>query len=762
MTELDLFSSSEPSAEDFSIDQMIERDYLNYAMSVVKGRALPEIDGNKCVVRRILFAMSEMGLDSRAKAVKSARVVGDVLGRFHPHGDQSVYDAMVRIAQYWKMRYPLVEGQGNFGSRDGDGAAAMRYTEVRLKPIAELFLSEVDRGTVDFRPNYDGAYQEPTQLPSRLPAVLLNGSRGPGVAFRVEIPPHNLSETALAAMAMIRNPQISTEELLRLMPGPDFPTGGQIISPQSSILKAYETGAGSVRVRARWRKEELARGQWRLIISELPFDVSTKDILEEIETLSNPQPKPGKKEVSPDLRQRKAWIGANIDLVRNASDQIEPIRIEIEPKNSKVDPDELMAFLLAHTSLECTIPIDMVTIGLDGNPSRKSLKQLLSEWGSFRLMTVQRRCKFRLDEVLQRLHILEGRQIALLNLDEVIRIIREAEEPKLALVKAFGLSDRQAEDVLEIRLRQLARLEAIKIGREIEALGAESSQLRVWIEDRAALTELVLSEIEADRLKYADERRTIIEEVAATRPSLVAVLDEPITVVVSKNGWVRSRQGHSLDQASFTYKQGDTGQHVVEIRTTGALLLLDTNGRAYTIAAKDIPVGRGDGVPISSLIDLQAGENGIGKVVHVLASSDTEKFLFANSGGYGFIAPVSGLVARNRAGKSFMKLTTGESVLKPTSVTKPMIAAISKGKDFRLIQFPVSEIKELSGGRGVLLMDARPGQLLCVGNTDESQVVIEGSSKTIRIAGADLSKYQLHRARKGCQLPPKFVPVRIE
>ena len=527
------------------LDLFAERAYLAYAMSVVKSRALPQVeDGMKPVQRRILFAMNEMRLSASSKHVKSARVVGDVIGKYHPHGDSSVYDAMVRTAQDFSLRYPLVDGQGNFGSRDGDSAAAMRYTECRLTPIADLLLSELDRGTVDFRPNYDGAFKEPALLPARLPFVLMNGASGIAVGMATEIPPHNLREVAKAACLLIRKPEATLDEVMEVLPGPDYPGGGQLISTTETLREAYTTGRGSLRMRARWRIEEMARGQWRVIIDEFPHGVSAAQVLAEIETLTNPQPRTGKKEVSQEQKQLKQLVLSVLETVRDESSDKAPIRLVLEPRSSRQSRDEFMAVLLAHTSLETSTSLNLTMIGRDGRPQQKNLVQILSEWVDFRYVTVERRTRHRLDEVDRRIHILEGRMIAFLNIEEVIRVIRESDEPKPALIAAFGLTDIQAEDILEIRLRQLARLEGIKIEQELAKLKEERDGLTHLLDSRPAMTKLILKEIEADTKQYSDERRTLIETVAPVAVAEVSVADEPVTVVVSKNGWVRSRQGH--------------------------------------------------------------------------------------------------------------------------------------------------------------------------------------------------------------------------
>jgi topoisomerase-4 subunit A len=481
-----------------------ERAYLDYAISVVKGRALPDVcDGQKPVQRRILYSMNELGLNAAAKPRKSATVVGDVLGKLHPHGDQSVYDAMVRMAQDFSLRYPLIDGQGNFGSRDGDGAAAMRYTEARLTPIAKLLLDEIDLGTVDFQPNYDGSSEEPTLLPGRLPFVLLNGASGIAVGMATEIPSHNLNEVAKAAVALIRNPNISHAELMTFIPGPDFPGGGQIITPPSTIADIYAIGRGSIKVRARWKIEELARGQWQVVVTELPHGTSSQKVLEEIEEITNPKIKLGKKSLSPEQINLKQNILTVLDTVRDESGKEASVRLVLEPKSKNQDQAEFMQMLLAHTSLETSASLNLVMIGGDGRPQQKSLSQILHEWTTFRFVVVTRRTQYKLKKVDDRIHILEGREAILLNIDKVIKIIRESDEPKPALIEAFALSDRQAEDILEIRLRQLARLESIKIQQELSELRTEKSQLQNLLDDAAAMKRSVIKEIENNMATHA-------------------------------------------------------------------------------------------------------------------------------------------------------------------------------------------------------------------------------------------------------------------
>jgi len=737
-----------------------ERAYLAYAMSVVRGRALPQVeDGMKPVQRRILYTMHRMRLAPTAKPVKSARVVGDVMGKLHPHGDSSIYDASVRLAQDFSLRYPLIDGQGNFGSRDGDGAAAMRYTEMRLTPIAELLLSEIEMGTVDFVPNYDGGDEEPKLLPARLPMLLLNGSSGIAVGMATECQPHNLREVAAAAQMLIKKPNATIDEIRSVMPGPDFPGGGQIISPDSTIRDAYESGRGSIRMRARWRIEQLARGAWRIIVDEMPHGVSTAKVLAEIEAVTNPQPKAGKKEISQDEKNNKALLLGVLDAARDESSDKAAVRLVLEPKTRTQEPDELMRVLLAHTSLEASVPMNFTAIGLDGRPGQKGIKALLCEWIGFRFATVERRTRYRLGQVERRIHILEGRQIAWLHIDEIIKVIREADEPKAELIARFGLSEIQAEDILEIRLRQLAKLEYIAIEKELSGLREERTGLLELLENRNSMTRLILKEIAEDTKKYGDDRRTLIEAAASVSNIEAPVLDEPVTVILSKNGWVRTRQGHGIDPQTLTYKSGDGDFLVAEARTTWPLLLIDSMGRAYSVRIADLPGGRGDGVPITSLIELQPGA----RVAQALADDPAVEYFFANSGSYGFITKLEELVSRQRAGKAFMTLEDKESVLVPTRVLGEWIAAVSGNG--RLLYFPRAEMKVMARGRGMIVMGLDEKEELvaiCCPPTDAVKVIGAGrGGKEIDmiVKGVALEACRGKRARKGGTLVPKVKPV---
>ena len=714
--------------DDSSLDlaTYAQRAYLEYALSVVKGRALPDVaDGQKPVQRRILYSMWRMGLGfgggGGAKPVKSARVVGDVLGRFHPHGDQAAYDALVRMAQDFAQRYPLIDGQGNFGSRDGDGAAAMRYTEARLAKISNLLLDEIDEGTVEFVLNYDGSTQEPLVLPARLPFTLLNGASGIAVGLATEIPSHNLREVAEACVALVKNPKLADDELMALVPGPDYPGGGQVISSAADIAEAYATGRGSLKVRARWKIEELARGQWQLVVTELPPGVSSQKVLEEIEELTNPKVKAGKKALSQDQVQLKQTVLAVLDAVRDESSKDAPVRLVFEPKTSRIDQQELTTTLLAHTSLETSAPINLTMVGLDGKPIQKSLRQMLVEWIEFRQRTIERRSRHRLDKVLDRIHILEGRQLVLLNIDEVIAIIRAADEPRQALMARFRLSERQADDILEIRLRQLARLEAIKIEQELKELRGEQAKLEEILGSPAALRRLMIKEIEADTKTFGDARRTLIQ-AEKKAVAEVKVVDEPVTVVVSQKGWVRARQGHGHDAATFAFKAGDGLYGTFECRTVDTLLAFGSNGRVYSVPVAVLPGARGDGQPLTTFIELEAGS----QLVHYFAGAGNVWLLLSNSGGYGFVAAVENMVSRQKGGKSFISLGAGETVCRPSLVGVPPAAGAaatgaaafathvccaSSGK--RILTFEISELKPMAnGGRGLMLLDLEPKEEL--------------------------------------------------
>ncbi|MDD0812803.1 DNA topoisomerase IV subunit A [Curvibacter sp. RS43] len=768
------FSSGE-SDDGLSLANYAQRAYLEYALSVVKGRALPDVcDGQKPVQRRILYSMSRMGLgfsgNTAAKPVKSARVVGDVLGRFHPHGDQAAYDALVRMAQDFNQRYPLIDGQGNFGSRDGDGAAAMRYTEARLSRITSLLLDEIDEGTVDFIPNYDGSTQEPTQLPARLPFTLLNGASGIAVGLATEIPSHNLREVADACVALIKNPQLPEADLLALVPGPDYPGGGQIISGPGDIADAYRSGRGSLKVRARWKIEDLARGQWQLVVNELPPGVSTQRVLEEIEELTNPKVKAGKKALSQDQTLLKATVLAVLDTVRDESSKDAPVRLVFEPKTSKISQPELITTLLAHTSLETSAPINLTMIGLDGRPVQKSLRQMFEEWIAFRQATLTRRSQHRLDKVLDRIHILEGRHLVLLNIDEVIAIIRHSDEPKAALIARFNLSDRQAEDILEIRLRQLARLEAIKIEQELKSLREEQGKLEDILGNPGSLKRLMVKEIEADAKLFADARRTLIQ-AEKRAVAEVKVVDEPVTVVVSEKGWVRARNGHGHEAGSFAFKAGDGLYGTFECRTVDTLIVLGSNGRVYSVPVAALPGARGDGQPVTTLIELESGT----QPAHYFAGPANATLLLSGSGGYGFLASVENMVSRNKSGKSFFSLGEGETVCKPshasnTSGSQALLAATHvacASVGGRILTFDIAELKTMEkGGRGLLLIDLEPKDTLAGAAAYTRSIRLMGTGRGGKAREETLEIRSLNnarglRARKGKAADLGFKPETI-
>ena len=768
----EIILDEEESTDGLTLARYAERAYLDYAISTIRSRALPDVsDGQKPVQRRILFAMHEMGLGPAAKPVKSARVVGDVLGKYHPHGDSAAYDAMVRMAQDFSLRYPLVDGQGNFGSRDGDGAAAMRYTEARLTQYARLLLDEIDQGTVEFVPNYDGSATEPELLPARLPMILLNGASGIAVAMATEIPSHNLVEVAQAAIALIRDPKLSHEALMQIMPGPDFPGGGQIISSSADLAEAYRSGRGSIRVRARYHIEELARGQWQLVVDELPHGVSSQKVLEEVEELSNPKVRSGKKALTPEQLQAKSQILNVMDAVRDESGREAAVRLVFEPKTSRIEQALLVNTLLACTSLETSVSINLVMLGQDKRPRQKTLTEILQEWIDFRLHTVRRRSAHRLGKVEDRIHILEGRQLVLLNIDEVIRIIRESDEPKPALMQAFGLTERQAEDILEIRLRQLARLEAIRIEQELKELFDERKKLQGLLGSEATLKKAVIKEIEADIKTYGDDRRTLIE--AAEKAAVEArQVEEPVTVIISAKGWVRSRQGHGHDARQFNFKTGDELAGAYEVKTTDQLYALASNGRVYSIPVAGLPSARGDGVPVTSFVELEAGS----QILHAFAAPADAGVLLATEKGFGLTCVASDWQSRMKAGKHFLTLEEGDVPLPPVlfdaSRADATVVCLSDGQGGgdkgRVLAYPVSEVKTLhKGGRGVTLMGLeKKEKLRQVIVATDSGLVVTGTGRMAKPQSRTMSTREIAantgtRGRKGKQLDPRWKDVRL-
>ena len=772
-----LFDPPADGGED-TLATYAQRAYLEYALSVVKGRALPDVcDGQKPVQRRILYAMQRMGLghgsSGAPKPVKSARVVGDVLGRFHPHGDQAAYDALVRMAQDFSQRYPLIDGQGNFGSRDGDGAAAMRYTEARLAKITTLLLDEIDEGTVDFIANYDGSTEEPRQLPARLPFTLLNGASGIAVGMATEIPSHNLREVADACVALIKNPKLSDDELLVHLPAPDYPGGGQIISAASDIAQAYKTGRGSLKVRARWAIEDLARGQWQLVVNELPPGVSTQRVLEEIEEITNPKVKAGKKALSAEQTQLKASMLAVLDVVRDESGKEAAVRLVFEPKTRTISQAELITQLLAHTSLETSSSINLTMVGLDGKPVPKSLRGMLTEWISFRQDTIVKRSQNRLSKVLDRIHILEGRQLVLLNIDEVIAIIRQSDEPKEALIARFKLSERQAEDILEIRLRQLARLEAIKIEQELSKLREDQAKLEDILNNPNSLKRLMVKEIEADAKAFGDERRTLVQ-AEKRAVAEIKVIDEPVTVVVSDKGWVRARTGHGHAADAFAFKAGDTLRGSFECRTIDTLIVLGSNGRTYSLPVSALPGGRGDGQPITTLIELEPGAT----AAHYMAGALDAGYLLSTSDGYGFVAQIQDMTSRQRAGKAFVNVAANAGVNEPSPLlinvntdigVQPIMAThvACASVDGRVLTFDLSELKHMpKGGRGLMLLDLADKDQLAGAAVYTRSVTIAGVGRGGKAREETLEIRSLNnargvRARKGKAADFGFKPNRV-
>ncbi len=757
----------EDSPDRLTLARYAETAYLEYALSVVKGRALPDVcDGQKPVQRRILYSMQRMGLAftnaAGPKAVKSARVVGDVLGKYHPHGDSAAYDAMVRMAQNFAQRYPLVDGQGNFGSRDGDGAAAMRYTEARLAPITRLLLDELDDGTVDFIANYDGSEHEPRLLPARLPFVLLNGASGIAVGLATEVPSHNLREVADAAIALIRDEKLSDDALFALLPGPDYPGGAQIISSADDIRAAYASGRGSLKVRARWKIEDLARGQWQLVVTELPPGTSTQAVLEDIEELTNPKVRVAKKALSADQLQLKGTLLGVLDAVRDESGKEAAVRLVFEPKSRSVSQAELAQTLLAHTRLETTAPINLTMVGADGRPTQKSLRRVLEEWVGFRLTTVRRRSAHRLGRMQDRIHVLEGRRLVLLEIEEVIRIIRNADEPKSALIERFALSDRQAEDILEIRLRQLARLEAIRIEQELAQLRADAVRLEDILQSPASLRRTLIREIEADAKAHGDARRTLIQADKRAVAEL-RVVDEPVTVVVSLKGWVRALKGHGADPATLVFKAGDGLHGSYECRSLDPLVVIGGNGRVYSTPVAGLPSGRGDGTPITTLIDLESGT----RAAHFHAGAPSRSLLLAGTGGFGLLARVGDLTARQRGGKAFLGLEGDEQPLPPAVVPDGPAQIACLTLTGRLLVFSAGELKlQSNGGRGLTLIDLDAEDALVSVAAFTAALQVSGTGRggkprqeTLRPAA--LEAFAARRARRGRALDAMPKPMRV-
>lgn len=750
---------ADTDCDELTLAYFSSRAYLEYAISVVKGRALPDVcDGMKPVQRRILYAMKRLGLNPDVKTVKSARVVGEVLGKYHPHGDSAAYDAMVRLAQDFTMRYPLVQGQGNFGSADGDGAAAMRYTEVRLSKYADLLLGELDKGTVKFIPNYDGTHKEPVLLPARLPVLLLNGSSGIAVGMATEIPSHNLTEVGEAAIEVIRNPEITTDELLEIVKGPDFPGGAQVISPASDIKNVYRSGYGNLQVRATYHFEELSRGQWQLVFDSVPYKLSVMKVMSELEALTNPKAPQGKKSLTVKQQQDKQLIMNVMSGMRDESSAEAPVRLVIDPKSKSIDREELVSTILSKTSLETSCKFNLVVIGIDGKPRQKGLKDILSEWVSFRLRTVRARSQTSLNEAEARIHTLEGRLIVLVDIEEVIRIIRGADDPKKELMTHFGLSDTQAEDILEIKLRQLASLDEVKLRKELEKLRNEAERLRGLLTDEKKLRREVTKEIRQDIDTYGDERRTLIEEAKGASIAK-QVIDEPVTVIVSEKGFLRSRQGHGFDARAMNFKLGDKYRCSMECRSVDNLYILSNTGRIYSILVSSLPSARGEGTHVSAFVQFQDGDVPFD---YICGAPDTV-LLFTSDAAMGFFCKMSDLAVRQRGGKSFFILDGAKPL--PVQVSTPLtgwIAALSSSG--RLVVFTTDELRALSsGGKGTTIMALQDDEkLVAAVPISPNGVVVVGKGRggkiqELLVGPRSIEDYRTRRGRKG-----RFVEAKWE
>ncbi|HPF75013.1 MAG TPA: DNA topoisomerase IV subunit A, partial [Xanthomonadaceae bacterium] len=721
------------------------RAYLDYSMYVVLDRALPFVgDGLKPVQRRIIYSMSELGLSATSKPKKSARTVGDVIGKFHPHGDSACYEAMVLMAQPFSFRYPLVDGQGNFGSADDPKSfAAMRYTESKLSPISELLLGELGQGTVEWTANFDGTLEEPTWLPARVPHILLNGTTGIAVGMATDVPPHNLREVVSACIRLIDDPDATVRDLCEHVRGPDYPTTAEIITPRADLLDIYETGNGSVRARA-----VFAREQNNIVVTALPHQVSPSKVLEQI---------------AQQMRAKKLpWL----EDLRDESDHQNPVRLVLVPRSNRVDIDSLMGHLYATTDLEKSYRVNMNLIGLDGRPQVKNLKRLLTEWLQFRSDTVTRRLKHRLDKVERRLHLLDGLLIAFLNIDEVIRIIRTEDEPKPVLMARFGLSDEQANYVLDTKLRQLARLEEMKIRGEQEDLAQERKQLEATLGSKAKLKKLIKQELEADAKRHGDDRRSpLVEREAAQALNETDLMaSEPVTVVLSQKGWIRAAKGHDIDPASLSYREGDALQHYARGRSNQQAAFLDSTGRAYSTLAHGLPSARGNGEPLSGRFSPPSGAQFIGAAI----ADNDQRWLLASGHGYGFVTKFENFVGRQKAGKQLINPPAGAAVLPPVAVynakTDRVAAITSAG---HLLVFPIAELPELDRGKGNKLINVPPAKLksgdervIAVASVPErGELVLYCGQRKLILKPADLDAYAGKRAARGNMLPRGFQRV---
>ena len=722
-----------------------EKAYLDYSMYVILDRALPHIgDGLKPVQRRIIYAMSELGLSATAKYKKSARTVGDVLGKFHPHGDSACYEAMVLMSQPFSYRYPLVDGQGNWGSSDDPKSfAAMRYTEARLARFSETLLKELGQGTVDWVPNFDGTMDEPAVLPSRLPHILLNGASGIAVGMATDIPPHNVREVASACVQLLEKPKSTVEELFEHVQGPDYPTDAEIITPKEDLLRIYQHGNGSVRMRATYEKEG-----GDVVITALPHQVSGNKILEQIAQQMNAKKLP------------------MVEDLRDESDHENPTRLVITPRSNRVDIEALMAHLFATTDLERTYRVNLNMIGLDGRPKVKNLRELLKEWLEFRIETVRRRLQFRLDKVLSRLHILDGLLIAYLNIDEVIAIIRYEDNPKQELMKRFQLSDRQAEAILDLKLRHLAKLEEMKIRGEQDELAKERDELEKTLGSERRMKTLVKKEIQADAEEYGDERRSpIVERAAAQAMDQSALIPtEPVTVVLSKSGWVRAAKGHELDPTQLNYKSGDEFLAAAQGRTNQQALFMDSTGRSYAVASHGLPSARSHGEPLTGKVTPPSGASFVG----VVMGANDEQVVLASDAGYGYVTALENMQSRNKAGKAILSLPKGARVLSPAKAhdieTDLLVAITNQG---RMLAFPVTELPVLTKGKGNKIIGiptkeaaARKEFVVVLAVVPEKGALkLYSGQRHFTIKRADFENYIGERGRRGSKLPRGFQSV---
>jgi topoisomerase-4 subunit A len=715
-----------------------EKAYLDYSMYVILDRALPQVqDGLKPVQRRIVYAMSELGLSAGSKHKKSARTVGDVIGKYHPHGDSACYEAMVHMAQDFSYRYPIVDGQGNWGSTDDPKSfAAMRYTESRLRPYAQVLLSELGQGTVDWVPNFDGTLEEPQLLPARLPNVLLNGASGIAVGMATDIPPHNLREVAAACIHLLDEPDATVRELVRHVLGPDFPTGAEIVTPKAELRQIYETGNGSFRARAIYEIED-----GEVVVTALPFQVSGSRILEQI---------------AAQMRAKKLPM---VEDLRDESDHEHPVRLVITPRSNRVDVEQLMAHLFATTDLERSYRVNLNVIALDGRPRVMNLRDVLSEWLQFRTATVTRRLQWRLDKVLARLHILDGLLVAYLNLDEVIRIVRTEDEPKPVLMRRFSLSDLQAEAILETKLRHLARLEEMKIRGEQAELAAERDELQKILGSPQLLKKLIRGEIEADAAAFGDKRRSKIVERAAAQAidATELVTSEPTTVVLSTLGWVRAAKGHDIDPRQLSYKTGDAFQAAARGRSTQSAVFVDSTGRAYSLLAHTLPSARGQGEPLSGRLDPPDGAT----FAAVMIGEPADRWLLACDAGHGFIARLEDLFARNRGGKAVFNLPENARVLPASPVAADDALVCAVNSEGRLLAFPVVDLPQMERGRGNLIFGvpgrrAKSGEELMIAAVvvaPAQKLIVTSGERRMTLAARDLADYRGERGQRGALLP---------